>query len=491
MKRKLLTKIVGSYVHKGKVYALIVMAIGTWSFSSCTSDPFDGETFTSSVRNAQLKSPTADDITISASPDGAQTNISWPVVHGAGGYICSVYDVSDPTAPVAVDGYENKVIDGCSIVVSRTEDVNYQFSIKTAGNENLNNKEAETETKVSFNSFTPTYETIPDGSDLYQYFQTNALPESSVTTNVCYDLEPGGRYTLSDVVDFTNHKVTIRTSSQSNHAKITYTGTGACLQTGTAFALKYVDIDCSGSSAAFFQLSSTPNESIKGIVSGTQSYYDIVDPIDFNGCNIDNVNGMLMYDNGIKYGVANMIVRNCVIHLTTNTESTITVFNFYGGGINSFSMKNTTVYNSGAQDHNYFLRYGNNARSTRMGYTQNLISYENCTFYNIAYKGQWGNYSGFNGQNCSYWVMNNCIFMNCGNSQVARRFIGGSINSSHPTFLNNTYFYDGTFEECSAYDQSGTQIEEDPMLKDPVNGDFTVGGATQVSKGTGDPRWLP
>ena len=55
------------------------------------------------------------------------------------------------------------------------------------------------------------------------------------------------------------------------------------------------------------------------------------------------------------------------------------------------------------------------------------------------------------------------------------------------TYMNN----DGTFQDPQNYDTSGTVIEEDPQFKDPANGEFTIGGATQIARRTGDPRWLP
>lgn len=450
---------------------------------SCADDGFNEESFDIGVYGTQLEAVSADDITVTASADGTKQTISWPVVYGAGGYRAILTDLT--ANEVLVDS----VIDGTSFAAARAEDNNYTISLQVLGNEDKNNLGCEAVVKT-FNTFIESFATIPEG-DIYSYFQSNPVPDNALTENLCYDLVPGGSYTLSDVLDFTNHKVTLRTTDQVNRAKVTYTGEKACLQSGTSFVIKYVDFDCSASSAAFFQMSEETDESILGLVSGTQNYYDVIDPITINGCNIDNVNGMFMYDNGKKYGIGTMLIKDCVVHLTTNTSSTVTVFNFYGGGIVSLTMQNSTFYNTGEQDHNYFVRYGNNARSTRMGYDTNLISYENCTFYNIAKTGQWGNYSGFNGQSCSYWVMTNCIFVDCSSNAVTRRFLGGSINSSHPTFANNTYMFDGGFEDCSSYDQSGTQIEEDPQFKNPAGGDFTISGATQVALGTGDPRWLP
>ena len=126
-----------------KAYALMPIAAGVMLLASCAQDGFDDdERWQSDVRNTTLQSPTADNITIEASTDGSQTIITWPVVYGAGGYICSVYDVSNPDAPVAVDAVADSLVDGTRLVVTRAEDTNYQFAITTAGNEELNNKTA-------------------------------------------------------------------------------------------------------------------------------------------------------------------------------------------------------------------------------------------------------------------------------------------------------------------------------------------------------------
>lgn len=65
------------------------MAVGALLLSSCAQDGYDDdERWSSNVTGVTLESPTASDITIAASADGSQTVISWPVVRGAGGYIC-------------------------------------------------------------------------------------------------------------------------------------------------------------------------------------------------------------------------------------------------------------------------------------------------------------------------------------------------------------------------------------------------------------------
>lgn len=108
-----------------KAGMLSAMAVGVLLVSSCAQDGFDDESWRSDVTNTQLESPAADDITIEASADGSQTIISWPVVHGAGGYLCSVVDVTEDDNPAVVSNMQDSIVDRCQIVVDRTEDHNY------------------------------------------------------------------------------------------------------------------------------------------------------------------------------------------------------------------------------------------------------------------------------------------------------------------------------------------------------------------------------
>ena len=458
------------------------IGVGALLLTSCAQDGYEDETFNSGVFGAQLENPSVDDITIKASDTNDMTIISWPVVYGASGYECQVLDVTDEVAPVVL---LDSLVDGCTVTVPRAEETNYQLSLKVIGNKKNNNQDAPAATVIAFNTFVASFATIPAGTDLYAYFANNEIPEEAV-----YDLEAGGNYTVSDALDFGCHKVTLRTANKQNHAKIKYTNGNSALIFGDSFGLKYIDFDCSASEVPAFQLSKEPNEAIKGIVSGDNAYYDFKDPSTISGCNIEGVNDKIIYDNKQKYGLGALVIQDCVIHLTT-IKDLDNGFDFYGGGVVSFTMKNSTMYNTGNGNISYLLRYSNNARCDRMGYTTNNITYENCTFYNVAKTGQWGNYSGLNSRNTSNFIMTSNIFVDCSSNAVARRFVGGNVGNSIATFKNNTYMYDGAFEENEAYDQSGTQVKSNPQFRAPQNGDFTVGGPDQIALGMGDPRWLP
>ena len=478
-----------------KAGMLSAMAVGVLLVSSCAQDGFDDESWRSDVTNTQLESPAADDITIEASADGSQTIISWPVVHGAGGYLCSVYDVSNPDDPAVVGGVQDSLVDRCQLVVERAEDTNYMFSITTAGNEELNNAQAATATEVEFTSFTETYASIPAGTDISTWFDQN-MPTEDTGEELCFDLEPGEEYTMSKDIDFFDKRITLRTTSKTSPAKITLTG-NASLMTSAGLTLKYVDFDCANSTAPFIKMSATPDPDILGVISGTNGYYDIQQPIIINTCNIDNLRGSLYTDNGVKYCVGTWLITNSVVHFNLDGTGTIeqnSLINAYGGHINNFTAQNTTMYNTGTESVQYLLRYNNSGRCNRTGYLADYVNFRNCTFYGFRCS-QFCNYGGLAGQATSNYVVTSNIFVDCGDV-IARRILGGRLGSASASFSNNTYMNaDGTFQSvngsCAGYDDSGTAIEENPGFADPTNGDFTVSGSAQISLGTGDPRWLP
>jgi hypothetical protein len=487
---------------RSKIYTLAFLSIGAFFFVSCAEDGYDDdERFSSDVKNTVLTSPLADSITISVSTDGSTSTIKWPVVLGAGGYLCSVYDVTNPEDPVVVDSIEDKEVDGCSLAVTRAEDSNYKFIIKTLGNTTYGNSDATTSTEKTFTSFTPTYATIPAGSDIYEYFQNNPLPANSGGDEYCIDLESGGQYTMSNYVDFSGCRVTLRCTNKYDKPTITFGETGG-FRTSVAMTLKNLNFVCDLSSQPFITLSSTPVDSLLNILGGTGGYYVITDPIYITDCEISGITSNFIYDNNVKYCLGTMLVNDCVVHMkaTGTSISSQAYFYFKGGFINSLTIKNSTFWNSGVSDAKYFVQYNNSGRCDRAGYLKNYISYLNSTFYNMVKAGQMGNYSGFNGKSTSIWDFENCIYVDCGSGQVPRRLLGGSLGSSVATFNYNTYLCSGIFEstvtddgytDASAYDKSGTIITVDPGFKDAANGDFTVSGADQIAHSTGDPRWIP
>ena len=215
--------------------------------------------------------------------------------------------------------------------------------------------------------------------------------------------------------------------------------------------------------------------------------YNLVNDVQIINCTINDV-PQIIKDNETKYVIANFLVDNCLVSL--NSSATKTVFDMSKNGFfNDLTIKNSTFYSKGI-DQDYFVRYSNAGRCDRADFASNSINYENNTFYNVAKTGQWGNYSGFAGRNTSYWRMIKNIFVDCGNGQIARRYLGGRGDQATATFELNTYWFNGAAEDTGNYDNSGTALASDPQFKDAENADFTVQGADQIANKTGDPRWL-
>lgn len=476
---------------RGKTCGIALLALICLS-TACKHGFDDDETFASSVRGATLESPVKDEIVITKTADESQLIVEWPVVEGAGGYEFSLYIVDDPANPVVV-GEENELIDGCSKVCPLQSDTKYLISVRTLGNTKYDNKEASTATQVEYSTLVETYAAIPAGSDLYTYFQTNPVPTEAMDKELAYVLEAGADYTMSGPIDFGKQLVTFR-GDKVNPAKVAMTGDASIIITAGGLKVKFIEFDCSGMDASqkessFIKFNSTPDESILT----EKGYYTIYDPIVIQQCTIKGLPGHMFYDNKKKYVGATGLIDNCIVQTATQADDTKNngFIYFNQGWFNDFTVQNSTFYNTSGTDAKYFVRWGSSARCDRAGFTRNSLNFYNSTFYNMCKSGQWGNYNGYAGRNTSDWNMKDNIFVDCGNGQITRRYLGGRQNQATANFANNTYWFNGASENPSGYDNTGTHIQEDPLLADPANGDFTVGGATQLTKRTGDPRWLP
>ena len=495
-----------------KMCVLALTGASALLLASCAKDGFDDESFDSGVSNTQVATISADDITITPSADGKSQTFTWPVVMGAGGYRVSLIDVANPDKPIINDS----IVDGCSVKGDREEDVNYKLTILPLGNKQKNNTDASAAVEKLFSTFTPTYKTIPAGSNLNEWFAANPLPTEE-GDNLNYDLEGGATYTLSGVLDFNTNAVTLRTNDKAKHATI-YFQNEACITFAAPFNMKYVDIDCSAqeigsTNHGIFAFSKDPSAAPKGTdINPTLYKWEnpmIEKPVTFVNSNFKNVKSYFFWDNLQTVCAMTMLVDNCVVHLAPEKAFAGGVFwtnkgsDGSGSQINELYITNSTFYelDDCVGDYKYFYQAG--MKSGEEVYAEksiatNTVSYTHSTFYHVTWNGgQWGNYNRMGGRDCSHWIMTDCIFFDCSPSGVPRRFLHGKKNQKYVTFNNNTYMKaDGTFQDITEdgshdYDLSGTTIEEDPQFANPAVGDFHISGATQVARKTGDPRWLP
>jgi len=474
--------------------------------TSCAQDGYDDdERFDNGVNGQTLTSPSAESITITPSADGKTQTISWPVVMGAGGYKVNLADIGNSKTII-----NDSIVDGCSVTTSREEDTNYKLTILAMGNTKSGNRDASSASEYSFSTFTPTYMAIPAGANLNEWFAANPIP-ADAEGNLNYDLEAGAQYTLSGTLDFNINAVTLRSTSKSNHATINMTGE-AMITFAAPFNLKYVDVDCTAqeigsTNHGIFAFSKDPSAAPKGTDIDAVKYKWanplIEDPVTFVSCNFKNVRSYFFWDNQQAVCAMTLLVDNCLVQLSPQKAFSGGVFwTNKGGHINDLLVTNSTFYElpDNPGDYKYFYQAGMVSGEEIYAVKEtasNSTSYQNSTFYHVTWdNGQWGNYNRMGGRACSHWVMTNCIFYDCSPSGVPRRFLHGK-KGQDVTFLNNTYMKnDGTFQDITSdgshdYDLSGTTIDEDPQFANPSAGDFTISGATQIARRTGDPRWLP
>lgn len=489
-----------------KICTLALLGASALFLTSCAEDGYDDdERFDAGVSNTQMEAVKADDITVTVSADGKSQTFTWPVVLGASGYRVRLIDVANPETPIINDS----IVDGCSVTGKREEDVNYRLTILTIGNKAKGNTDASVEAVKDFSTFTPTYKLIPAGSNLNEWFAANPFPEETKSENLNFDLEGGAEYTLSATLNFGTQPVTLRSNSKTKHATIYYTAEASITFEAT-FNLKYVDIDCSGmeigsTNHGIFAFSKEPVGQTATEIDAEKYKWTgqiIENPVTFVNCNVKNLKSYFFWDNQQKVCAVTMLVDNCVVHLAPEKSFAGGVFwTNKGGHINDLTVSNSTFYElpSCGFDYKYFYQAGGVSAHEiyNSDATTNTLTYKNSTFYHVTWNsGQWGNYNRMQGRTWSYWIMTDCIFYDCSTAgSVPRRFLHGQAYATSPankTFSNNTYMKnDGTFQDPQNYDESGTIIEEDPMFADPANGNFTISGATQVARQTGDPRWLP
>lgn len=473
---------------------LLLFSAVMFLLSSCIDGYKDDWTFSTGVQNAQLESPEVEKYTFAKNAEGTVLSVSWGVVYGASGYQFQFVDITDPANPVVI---MEETVEGCNIKCPIQEDSNYKVVVKALGNAKLNNKDALTATEAPYSTMLPAT-VIPNGTDLYQYFTEN--PIQTVEGEQAFELEAGGNYTLSGVVDFGSNWFTLR-GNKANHPTITYTADGRMIVSSKGFNLKFVNIDCSAvpttsGNASVLMLNPTPDESIK-----VGSYYVITNPVSIQGCKITGINARLFYDNDKAYNTSNLLIKNSIVNFNyINKGGGIYA---YGGFIDNLTIANSTFYSTqDPEESSYFIRYRNGARGTA-----SKVNILNSTFYNIMKSGQMANYSGLNNSSVTLTVSQN-LFVNCGSQNVIRRLSAGG-NNMVKVIKNNCYWFDGAFpeegeinhnngEKSAAPDiKAGNQWErgfgEDPAFANAAAGDFTIAsGATNIiAKKVGDPRWLP
>lgn len=468
---------------------------------SCAQGIDDDEAFSGGVTNTQLSSPDASKITIktvmNSSTGSENLKIEWPVVYGAGGYLVSVYNVDDPENQIVID--EDVQVDGCAYQWPKAEETKYLILIKALGSEKYNNQTAADATEYLYSTYISSYQTIPSGVDLADYFKTNPVPDPDPElAEFIYELEADGVYTMNDNVDLRYSNVTLR-GDKVSRAQITVTGEASFVSEGAGFKIRWADIDLTGyTGTGFLQYKKEINTSNPSTIydSSSAPWIVVEAASGFESCNIKGLDNSLIKDNGSKYALRSFTFNDCVVQQTATAVNPF--INFTGALIKELTMLNSTFYSLNKSYSSNWIVYANVrvvqvADRAVWATEKGSINIKNSTFWQVAYKKSIFNSNGW-AQKSNSVTVTNSIFEDTGNKRVLRDLRMSNANNVPGTFLNNTYWYDGALCESeltdSRGDQTGTHLTTSPDLRDPANGDFTVGGSEQKAKATGDPRWL-
>jgi len=476
-----------------KKYHLFFGAVLCLIALSCVDGYHDDVQWSSSVHNATLESPAANQISIQFSADGTSQTIQWPLVPGAGGYQVTVYNADNPDS-LFVIGQENELIDGISTKRPATEDTRYKVVIKTMGNPKNNNAEAQSATEKAYDNMLAVTAIIPDSTNLNSYFTANPIPDS--TTELCYELVPNGHYTMNGNVSTGLTTVTIR-GDKVAHPYIAVTD-GSFVNRGAGFKLKFIDMDYSGfvGTATNAVIQMDVNIPTTGLSTGGYMVVPTTKPIAIQTCKITGLKYYLFYDNSKKYAIGNFLIKDCIIGRSVNQNAA--EIRFGAGIVKDLTITKSTIYSEVAAGSNRFIQIsaGNVSlvKPATETWANGSLTVTNCTFYQSNKTSDSFNSNGAMRQAGDKITIMNSIFVNSFNQAAIRRFRSSNFT---PTFTGgyNSYWFDGVFptnEETHAQgDNSGTIIKTDPQLTYLGNAQFKLEGASQLSARTGDPRWLP
>ncbi len=481
-----------SFIAHAVLWLFATAALST-ACLSCTEGYDLDAPFSPGVSDETLLSPPSDSIKCVLSATGEEVTVSWPVVMGAKGYSLSAFNTDDPSAPLAL--VQDKFIDGCSFTMPVSEDTHYRFEVKTLGNADFQNNDAQEASSKDFSTLVKTYMTIPSGTDLTAFFNDNPpsqadkkVDENGNIGELAYEMEAGGDYTISSPLDLSARKITLR-GWKTNHAKVTF-GPEGRIWTQNGLKLKFIDFDCSAFNAkdkncCLYGLSNTPSDTITDH-SNYKNFF-IKEPIVLQSCNVRNLHNSLFFDNGKNYLLSNFVIKDVVCQIDQEQIS----LNFSKTSWLNMKISQSTFYGTGHKS-TFFLSC-NGERPVKLGTGSTKISawsttFENNTFYSLSY-GQkrfitWNRYKG---QAQHSFTVSKCIYVDCG---VKGNPYGDTDNGNMTKIFSlNTYWFDG--EKAVAQYDNADNLQTDPAFADPANGNFTVSGADQITARTGDPRWLP
>ena len=307
--------------------------------------------------------------------------------------------------------------------------------------------------------------TVESGNDIYAAVMEAA--DGAPVKNLTITLEEDGEYTLSKTLNAAGNVI--------------INGNGATVDASACKEIIKMTAgdDADKNSKGFWELESF-----------------LIDGVTFKGAT-----SYIYDDSKNPYIFNSYTINDCVFEMNQSSDQD-TPFRFQAGGPVSFTMTNSTMYQTGSGNYKYLIKitsgnFPDKAFASFAGpYTWTI---ENNTFYNVFNKGELmnGGRVSNNFQKTAISLQGN-IFYDCfiEGEKFLKNLFGGKSGNDLTKFVSlttdlNTYITGGNaVSGMNKYDQ-GTILTSDPGFADAAGGDFTLAFTSeQWAQKTGDPRWL-
>ncbi len=493
-------------MNKKIINSALILPVAAALAVSCAEDGFSPENWEPSVQDSQLGNPTGITISKTSTTDSTKTVvINWDVVHGAGGYLVTVTNISDPAHPT--DVVTDSLIDRCSIALELPNEETYNFGIRSAANAKFGNKQAEEVSLTKFDTYVPSVE-IPAGSEIASWLAEN-LVDSDVEQGIA--LVAGAQYTLDTLADFRLNIVEFR-GDRVNRPTIIVGEKGGFVTYG-GLKLKYLNLDCTNATGQNGIITMGSDTELaaplykKYAENSNNTYYHAEKTIMVQGCVFKAVPNAFLHDGKTAWCVKDFNIKDCFIELNPDDSklgsSGYPFIDFDNGGITikDITLANMTLINL-KKSSAYFIRFSNGSNSAIQkaygsAYT-GTFSMDHCTLVRCTTGGQFGNNCWTSGSATTIsWK--SCIFYDTNLLQKLVRNLPFNFTNADNTIWAVTNTVDNTDKEKFA-------TEEDPQFAggeisaDVIDGyDFTKpnGGfdlkptnGIAAEKQYGDPRWF-
>lgn len=480
--------------------------------ASCADDGYDdNEAWTSSVKGTQLSNPSIINITKTSTSDTEKTVVfSWDVVHGAGGYLLNISDISNPSQAVSI--VKDSLIDRCSVAMVLPNEVNYELTLQTIGNKKLGNKDAAEATVQKFDTYISSL-LIPAGAEIASWLAEN-LQDTTIEQG--FMLEAGQNYTLDTIADFRLNIVEFR--GDKNNAPLIKVGPKGAFMTQGGLKIRDLKIDCSESkSTGLLTLGAEPDNSISTEALGykalgaNQDGFVIQKTVAFQNCQIRDLPNSLLYGNNKNWSLADFRILDCIIQM--NNQGTKPVINLTGGSnglIQKLTIDHSTIYNAVRNENEcYFLRFSNssNAQPKKIfGDANNFLEWTitNSSFLRTNPKKDFANNLGNTQNNGKIWIkVTDCVFFDV--FRLYQMIQSQWIKTTTGNFMSYSDFCAPTttdYGPSGRTDQDGNfystldeeaEFDESQFLSYDLS--KPLGGVNLAPKGlaaqakSGDPRW--